>query len=132
MKSRLHSTISVTQKIDKMFEDTNIEIIQQDTNEDKALERFEFLEICIRMAFARFKTDESVSAPNAFHQLMSELLIPKVWLPAMDSDRFRSDTLYKRNVVDILESEHVQPYKFTGVHIYKLNWLNKEKEITNG
>ena len=36
------------------------------------------------------------------------------------------------NVVDILESEHVQPYKFTGVHIYKLNWLNKEKEIKNG
>ena len=36
------------------------------------------------------------------------------------------------NVVDILESEHVEPYKFTGVHIFKLNWLNKEKEITNG
>ena len=36
------------------------------------------------------------------------------------------------NVVDILESEHVQPYKFTGVHIYKLNWLTKEKEIVNG
>ena len=38
------------------------------------------------------------------------------------------------NVVDILESEHVQPYKFTGVHIFKLNWLTKEKEkeITNG
>ena len=36
------------------------------------------------------------------------------------------------NVVDILESENVQPYKFTGVHIYKLNWLTKEKEIKNG
>ena len=38
------------------------------------------------------------------------------------------------NVVDILESEHVQPYKFTGAHIFKLSWLNKEKEkeITNG
>ena len=36
------------------------------------------------------------------------------------------------NVVDILESTHVEPYKFTGVHIYKLNWLTKEKEITNG
>tara|TARA_B100001063_G_scaffold45857_1_gene39606 strand:+ start:43 stop:573 length:531 start_codon:yes stop_codon:yes gene_type:complete len=36
------------------------------------------------------------------------------------------------NVVDILESEHVEPYKFTDAHIYKLNWLNKEKEITNG
>ena len=36
------------------------------------------------------------------------------------------------NVVDILESEHVQPYKYTDAHIYKLNWLNKEKEITNG
>ena len=36
------------------------------------------------------------------------------------------------NVVDILESTHVEPYKFTGGHIYKLNWLTKEKEITNG
>jgi hypothetical protein len=36
------------------------------------------------------------------------------------------------NVVDILESEHVQPYKYTDAHIFKLNWLNKEKEITNG
>ena len=36
------------------------------------------------------------------------------------------------NVVDILESTHVEPYKFTGVHIFKLNWLNKEKEIANG
>mgnify|MGYP003154868640 FL=1 len=36
------------------------------------------------------------------------------------------------NVVDILESTHVEPYKFTSVHIYKLNWLTKEKEITNG
>jgi len=36
------------------------------------------------------------------------------------------------NVVDILESTHVEPYKFTGVHIFKLNWLTKEKEIKNG
>ena len=38
------------------------------------------------------------------------------------------------NVVDILESEHVQPYKFTGVQLFKLSWLTKEKEreITNG
>ena len=36
------------------------------------------------------------------------------------------------NVVDILESTHVEPYKFTGVHIFKLNWLTKEKEIING
>ena len=36
------------------------------------------------------------------------------------------------NVVDILESTHVEPYKFTGVHIFKLNWLQKEREIKNG
>ncbi len=36
------------------------------------------------------------------------------------------------NVVDILESTHVQPYKYTNAHIFKLNWLNKEKEIING
>ena len=36
------------------------------------------------------------------------------------------------NVVDILESTHVEPYKYTDAQIFKLNWLNKEKEITNG
>ena len=36
------------------------------------------------------------------------------------------------NVVDILESESVQPYKYTDAQIYKLNWLQKEKEIING
>ena len=36
------------------------------------------------------------------------------------------------NVVDILESENVQPYKYTAAQIYKLNWLQKEKELANG
>ena len=36
------------------------------------------------------------------------------------------------NVVDILESESVEPYKYTDAQIYKLNWLQKEKEIMNG
>ena len=26
------------------------------------------------------------------------------------------------NYVDILESKHVQPYKYTDVHLYKMNW----------
>jgi 3D (Asp-Asp-Asp) domain-containing protein len=39
------------------------------------------------------------------------------------------------NVVDILESKHVQPYKYENVHIYKMNWtdnlalLNNSKRI---
>ena len=36
------------------------------------------------------------------------------------------------NVVDILESKHVEPYKYTDAHIFKLPWINKEKEIKNG
>ena len=36
------------------------------------------------------------------------------------------------NVVDILESESVEPYKYVDAQIYKLNWLQKEKEIKNG
>ena len=36
------------------------------------------------------------------------------------------------NVVDILESENVQPYKYTDAQICKLNWLQKEREIANG
>ena len=36
------------------------------------------------------------------------------------------------NVVDILESDNVVPYKFTDAHIYKLPWVDKIKETTNG
>ena len=36
------------------------------------------------------------------------------------------------NVVDILESENVQPYKYTDAQIFKLNWLQKERKIKNG
>ena len=36
------------------------------------------------------------------------------------------------NVVDILESENVQPYKYTDALIFNLNWLQKEREIKNG
>ena len=36
------------------------------------------------------------------------------------------------NVVDILESENVQPYKYTDAQIFKLNLLQKEREIKNG
>ena len=36
------------------------------------------------------------------------------------------------NVVDILESKHVEPYKYTDAPIFKLPWINKEKEIKNG
>jgi 3D (Asp-Asp-Asp) domain-containing protein len=28
------------------------------------------------------------------------------------------------NIVDILESTHVQPYKYENVHIYKMNWTD--------
>ena len=36
------------------------------------------------------------------------------------------------NVVDNLESEHVEPYKYTDAHIYKLNWITNKKETVNG
>ena len=32
------------------------------------------------------------------------------------------------NVVDILESENVRPYKFTDAHIFKLPWVDTEKK----
>ena len=35
------------------------------------------------------------------------------------------------NVVDILESTHVQPYKYENVHIYKMNWTDNLELINN-
>ena len=36
------------------------------------------------------------------------------------------------NVVDILESKSVEPYKYINAQLFKLPWVNKEKEIKNG
>ena len=35
------------------------------------------------------------------------------------------------NVVDILESKHVSPYKYENVHIYKMNWTDNLELINN-
>ena len=35
------------------------------------------------------------------------------------------------NVVDILESKHVKPYKYENVHIYKMNWTDNLALINN-
>ncbi len=42
------------------------------------------------------------------------------------------DTMNKKwvNVVDILESENVLPYKYENVHIYKMNWTERMDLIT--
>ncbi len=34
------------------------------------------------------------------------------------------------NVVDILESTHVEPYAYDNVNIFKLSWLQKEEDNT--
>jgi len=36
------------------------------------------------------------------------------------------------NVVDILESKHVEPYKYMNAHIFKLPWVDKVKDKING
>ena len=35
------------------------------------------------------------------------------------------------NVVDILESKHVKPYKYENVHIYKMNWTDNIQLVNN-
>ena len=35
------------------------------------------------------------------------------------------------NVVDILESKHVQPYKYENVHIYPMNWPDRIELVSN-
>ena len=35
------------------------------------------------------------------------------------------------NVVDILESTHVEPYKYENVHIYKMNWTDNLSLLNN-
>ena len=35
------------------------------------------------------------------------------------------------NIVDILESTHVKPYKYKNVQLYKMNWTDNIQLVSN-
>jgi hypothetical protein len=63
--------------IDRLFIAANVEIIANDENPDKELCRFEFFEILLRIAVAKYKDTSICASPSeALEKLLKENVFP--------------------------------------------------------
>ena len=70
--------------VDRAFIATNVELEDMDENPDRALQRFEFIEILFRLAAAKYKDTKKVSTfHEAFEKLVHENIfkhfVPEPW-----------------------------------------------------
>ena len=95
------------QTIDRLFIITNVEVIEQEDNPDRDLCRYEFFEIILRLAGAKFKDSNRVKTwdeaaerlivehiiPNAYQNFImtgKEFRLENIWILAID-DLFRAN-----------------------------------------
>ena len=74
-----HSNRINSQDLERLFYATNFEEVEQEYNDNKALMRYEFFEILVRIAHYMFvKTGELSSDSNsrALHRLINEHILP--------------------------------------------------------
>lgn len=62
--------------VDRMFIATNYELQDQDENPDRALNRFEFIEILIRLGAAKYRDTERVTT---HHEALDFLLTQDIY-----------------------------------------------------
>ena len=90
--------------IDMYFKATNFEETDQDNNDDFALNRFEFLEILIRIARGKYMdfggTEKSIS--YALMKLMQSHILPMA-SQSLPLQSWRDDELWTLEVNDLLE-----------------------------
>ena len=101
--------------LDILWAETNYESVKDDGNADRELARFEFVEMCIRLAFEHFVpselkhgTDKTTKQPHdvmtaldsGLVELMDEHVLPQAWrsIPHAryfaDPDAFRRERMY--------------------------------------
>jgi len=96
-----------TADLDTLFIVTNLEkdknSAKSKLNPDRALTRFEFMEILIRIAIAKYTKDGPMLSPS---EAVNKLLVENVSLAPpiaqLDSDLFRKERLYKEATDDVL------------------------------
>lgn len=89
--------------LDRLFIATNVELVDMDDNPDKELCRFEFIEILVRIAGAKYK-DPGITSTYAegVRRLISEHLIPLA--NQLEWQEFRDRELWCLEVNDILDA----------------------------
>ena len=116
----LHSGI-----IDTYFKATNFEEVDQENNDDLALNRFEFMEILLRIARGKYMefSDETQLAYAMMKLLQTNILPMKAKLPPLQS--WRNEQLWCIEVSDLLEV-NIRAIKKLYAHI-AVSMFNKVK-----
>ncbi len=101
-------------------------------NDDTALTRFEFVEICVRVADAKFiKSAQSETLADAIEALFERFIVPNVAPEALvDANEFREKRLYTEEVEDAFVGVKEEAKKFTPdgmrTHAKGKTWLALE------
>lgn len=89
--------------IDRLFISTNVELEANDENPDKALCRYEFLEIMVRLANSKFReTGITKTYAEGLQKLLEENIYPNS--KPHDWQEFRDKELWTIEVNDLLDA----------------------------
>jgi len=103
-KAKLHDKNLNQSSIDRLFIATNYEVEQQANNPDKALIRFEFIELLVRISRVKYlQSGASSTYAEAFQQLLDEHIFPNSEF-ATEWQGFRDEQLYTVDVNDVLQA----------------------------
>lgn len=88
--------------IDRLFINTNFEQVNQVNNPDKNLIRFEFIELLVRIAGAKFRERVCKTWTDSFEKLWEENVLPITEMHTWQG--FRDEQLYTVEVNDVLHA----------------------------
>lgn len=119
--------------IDRIFIATNFEEEDLEENDDKALCRYEFIEIIARMAKHKFfDSGAASSVSEATERLLAQFIIPNS--EDLDQQEFRDSLLWTIEVNDMLKENMYsidclyRKYATLGAQVYK--FLSKDDAVT--
>eukprot|EP00347_Sterkiella_histriomuscorum_P002614 403367462 len=110
--------------IDRIFIATNVELEKNDDNPDKALQRYEFYEILVRIAQSKFK-DPGICPTYAegLNKLLNEHIFP--YSKPDPWQEFRDEELWTMDVNDVMEAN------LEGIKkVYSFYWEPRKKFMT--
>jgi uncharacterized protein YggL (DUF469 family) len=113
--------------LDRILITTNVSTHQYTSSAERDLQRYEFLEIIVRMANAKFKEPHIVnSTAEAIEKLLNENIFPNA--KSVDGETFRKYQCYNYKTNEILKKNEQQIKKVYDSYSHsKKRWITMEE-----